>query len=162
MDENLEKQEEEQSEELSAAELAYLASKGQEEEKKGKSKSRGSSKILHEMASDSDMPRSNMSLLKILGGDILQSEWLRRQIPLLVMLMVLVIIYIGNRYASQQEMIEIDDLKQQLTDVKYDALTRSSELLERTRRSKIEQYLKNSNDSALKTAIMPPYVIETN
>ena len=162
MDENLEKQEEEQSEELSAAELAYLASKGQEEEKKGKGKRRGSSKILHEIASDSDMPRSNMSLLKILGGDILQSEWLRRQIPLLVMLMVLVIIYIGNRYASQQEMIEIDDLKQQLTDVKYDALTRSSELLERTRRSKIEQYLKNSNDSALKTAIMPPYVIETN
>lgn len=162
MDENQEKREEEQTEELSAAELAYLASKGQEEEKKEKSKSRSSSKILREMASDVDMPHSNISLLKILGGDILQSEWLRRQIPLLIMLMFLVIIYIGNRYASQKEMIEIDDLKQQLTDVKYDALTRSSELLEKTRRSKIEQYLKNSNDSALKTAIVPPYVIETN
>ena len=37
--------------------------------------------------------------------------------------------YIHNRYASQQQQIEIDRLKKELTDIKYDALTRSSELM---------------------------------
>ena len=45
--------------------------------------------------------------------------------------MVLTILYIDNRYECQQEMIEIDRLKKELTDIKYDALTRSSELMEK-------------------------------
>ena len=42
-----------------------------------------------------------------------------------------------NRYSCQQEMIEIDKLKKDLTDIKYDALTRSSELMEKSRQSRI-------------------------
>ena len=38
-------------------------------------------------------------------------------------------------------MIEIDKLKKELTDIKYDALTISSELTERSRQSKIETYI---------------------
>ncbi len=45
--------------------------------------------------------------------------------------MILVILYIDNRYSSQQEMIEIDRLKKELIDTKYDALTISSELTEK-------------------------------
>ena len=43
----------------------------------------------------------------------------------LVLIMVFIIFYIHNRYASQQQQIEIDRLKKELTDIKYDALTRS-------------------------------------
>ena len=38
-------------------------------------------------------------------------------------------------------MIEIDKLKKDLTDIKYDALTRSSELMEKSRQSRIEEYI---------------------
>ena len=55
-------------------------------------------------------------------------------------------------------MIRLEDLKEQLTDIKYDALTRSSELMERSRQSRIEEYIAN-RESDLQTATTPPYLI---
>ena len=70
------------------------------------------------------------SLKNIIGGDILATDFFRRQTRLLVLIMVLILFYIHNRYACQQQMIEIDKLKKELIDIKYDALTRSSELMD--------------------------------
>ena len=64
-----------------------------------------------------------------IGGDVLDSGFMRRQARLLVLIMVLVIFYINNRYECQKQLIEIDRLEKELTDVKYDALTRKSELM---------------------------------
>lgn len=60
---------------------------------------------------------------------------------MLILIVLLTILYIDNRYSSQQELIEIDRLKKELTDIKYDALTISSELTERSRQSRIEEYI---------------------
>lgn len=95
----------------------------------------------------------------IVGGDILATDFFRRQTKLLVLVMVLIIFYIHNRYACQQQMIEIDRLKKELTDIKYDALTRSSELMERSRQSRIEEYI-STRESDLQTATNPPYLIK--
>lgn len=95
----------------------------------------------------------------IVGGDILANDFFRRQTKLLALIMLLIIFYIHNRYACQQQMIEIDRLKKELTDIKYDALTRSSELMERSRQSRIEDYV-TSRESDLQTATQPPYVID--
>jgi len=102
---------------------------------------------------------NGMSLKKILGGDILTNDFFRRQIKLLVLLVIFAIIYISNRYSCQQEMIEIDQLKKELTDIKYDALTRSSELTEKSRQSHIEEYV-SQEGSALQTSTNPPYLIK--
>ncbi|MBR2497776.1 MAG: hypothetical protein IKB63_05445, partial [Parabacteroides sp.] len=80
----------------------------------------------------------HMSVRSILGGDILANDFFKRQTSLLILIMILTILYIDNRYSSQQELIEIDRLKKELTDIKYDALTRSSELMEKSRQSRIE------------------------
>ena len=77
----------------------------------------------------------------------------------LVLIMVLTILYIDNRYTSQQELIEIDRLKKELTDIKYDALTRSSELMEKSRQSRIEEYI-STGDSPLETSTNRPYLIK--
>ena len=61
------------------------------------------------------------SLKNIIGGDILATDFFRRQTKLLVLIMVLILFYIHNRYACQQQMIEIDKLKKELIDIKYDA-----------------------------------------
>ena len=95
----------------------------------------------------------------IIGGDVLATDFFRRQTKLLVLIMVLIIFYIHNRYACQQQLIEIDRLKKELTDIKYDALTRSSELMERSRQSKIEDYVK-AKESDLQTSTQPPYLIK--
>ena len=73
--------------------------------------------------------------------------------------MVLILFYIHNRYACQQQMIGIDKLKKELIDIKYDALTRSSELMERSRQSRIEEYIA-TKESDLQTSTNPPYLIK--
>ena len=102
---------------------------------------------------------SHMSVRSILGGDILANDFFKRQTTLLILIMVLTILYIDNRYTSQQEMIEIDRLKKELTDIKYDALTRSSELMEKSRQSRIEEYI-SQEESTLETATSRPYLIQ--
>ena len=46
----------------------------------------------------------------ILGGEVLV-HLMRKQANLIILIMILVILYIDNRYSSQQELIEIDRLK---------------------------------------------------
>ena len=99
------------------------------------------------------------SLKNIIGGAILATDFFRRQTKLLVLIMVLILFYIHNRYACQQQMIEIDKLKKELIDIKYDALTRSSELMERSRQSRIEEYIA-TKESDLQTSTNPPYLIK--
>lgn len=108
----------------------------------------------------------HMSVKSILGGDILANDFFKRQTSLLLLIMVLTILYIDNRYTSQQELIEIDRLKKELTDIKYDALTRSSELMEKSRQSRIEEYISaiKAEDShsgmPMETATSRPYLIK--
>lgn len=108
---------------------------------------------------NSNKPQKHASWKSIVGGDILATDFFRRQTKLVVLIMTLVIFYIHNRYACQQQMIEIDRLKKELTDIKYDALTRNSELMERSRQSRIEEYI-STRESELQTATNPPYVIK--
>ena len=101
----------------------------------------------------------HMSIRSILGGDILANDFFKRQTSLLILIMVLTILYIDNRYTSQQELIEIDRLKKELIDIKYDALTRSSELMEKSRQSRIEEYI-STEESPLETSTNRPYLIK--
>jgi len=101
----------------------------------------------------------SLSIKSILGGDILANDFFKRQTSLLILIMVLTILYINNRYECQLELIEIDKLKKELTDIKYDALTRSSELMEKSRQSKIEEYISNE-EIHLETATTRPYLIK--
>ena len=101
----------------------------------------------------------NITLRSILGGDILAHDFFRRQANLLILIVLLTILYIDNGYASQQELIEIDRLKKELTDIKYDALTISSELTEKSRQSRIEKYVSDKG-TPLKTAATPPFLIK--
>lgn len=104
-------------------------------------------------------PSKHMSIRSILGGDILANDFFKRQTRLLILIMVLTVLYIDNRYESQQELIEIDKLKKELVDIKYDALTRSSELMEKSRQSRIEEYI-STEESRLQTATNRPYLIK--
>ena len=89
------------------------------------------------------------------SGEILLNPAFRRQIPLLIVILLFTIVYIDNRFAVQQQIIEIDRKEKALTEMKYIALTRSSELTEMTRQSRIEEAI-NAYQSELTTATNPP------
>lgn len=105
---------------------------------------------------------SSVSLRNILGGDFLNAAFMRRQLPLIILIAVCCFIYISNRYSNQMELIEIDRLKNQLDDARFNALTRSSELTAKSRQSYVEEFLRNSKDSTLQISTHPPFVIYAN
>ena len=102
---------------------------------------------------------SSFTLRKILGGDILTAQIIRRQIWLVIRIVFFVIIYISNRYSIQNDIIELDKLQKELQDTKYKALSTSSQITEKSRESNVLDMLKNNKDSVLHIATQPPYII---
>ncbi len=108
---------------------------------------------------DDPKPSPALTLRKILGGDILTADLVRRQIWLILLIFAFTVVYVAFRYQCQQDMIQMDKLETELKDAKYKALSSSSTLTERCRESRILELLKNSNDSTLHIADQPPYKI---
>jgi hypothetical protein len=116
--------------------------------------------IKEQAREDEAAQSTTFTLRKILGGDFLTAEMLRRQIGVILLIVVFVIIYISNRYSCQQKMLEIDKLNVELQDAKYRSLSSASELTERCRESNVLEMLRNNRDSTLKIPTLPPYIIE--
>lgn len=107
------------------------------------------------------MSRSRQRLRQwksVLGGDILATDFFRRQTKLIGLVMLFTILYVDNRYSCQRQLIELAQLQQELADIRYNALTRSSELMQKSRQSNIERYI-NANGSELHTSTQPPFLI---
>lgn len=116
--------------------------------------------VLREQIHEEEQAQSpTFSVIKVLGGDFFTSQILRRQIWLMLLIFVFMILYVSNRYSCQKSMLEIDNLRKELQDAKYKALSTSSSLTERSRQSKVLDMLKENNDSVLHIATQPPYII---
>ena len=109
--------------------------------------------------SEDEYVNRKVTLSTILGGDILAGPWFRRQFVYIIMVLFMVIVYINNRYTCQQKMIEQRALNDTLLDRRYKALTRSSQLKERMRRSYIEEAL---TDTTLQTANTPSFNLKVD
>lgn len=118
---------------------------------------------LEELATEEDGPVTDgLTLLKVLGGEFFNAQFLRRQLWLILLIAVFVVFYISNRYSCQKSMVEINRLNKELRDAKYKALSTSSELTERSRESRVLETLKEVGDSTLQIASEPPYLININ
>ena len=100
----------------------------------------------------------SVNLRNIIGGDILAGRWFRRQLPFLMFLCLLAIVYVTNRYAYQKEIIENKRLTLLLEDRRLRAVVATSDLTEYTRRSNIEMHL---SDTTLKSSPAPFYYLPT-
>ena len=65
---------------------------------------------------------NRFSFLYILGGGILKEDFIVRHTKMIVLVVVLIFIFIGNRYVCMQRLREIDRLQQQLRDVRIELL----------------------------------------
>ena len=116
--------------------------------------------VIKEQATEEERPlASNLTFNKILGGDILNTSTIRRQVWLLLLIAFFCVVYISNRYSCQKNLIEIDKLKKELQDAKYKALSSSSQLTEKSRESNVLQLLQTTQDSTLHIANQPPFII---
>ena len=110
--------------------------------------------------SSEDLPQ--VSLREILGGDYLLGSFLRKNIWFILLLVLLGIFYISNRYGAQQEILEEEDLRHELVEKKNYALTQYAELTMKSRQSSIERKLKQLGDSLLTSATEPPFIIHVD
>lgn len=116
--------------------------------------------IIRQQAIEDELPLTkNVTLGKILGGEMLNTQFLRQQILVIVLITLFIIVYISNRYKCQQNLIKIDNLQSELEDAKYRALSSSSDLTQQTRESKVLERLHNDKDSTLHIPTQPPYII---
>ena len=115
--------------------------------------------IRQNVSEDDTVPVGALTLRKILGGDFLSAELVRRNIWPLVLVVFFTVVYVAVRYQCQQDMILIDKMEGQLKDAKYKALSSSSTLTERCRESQVLKVLRESHDSLLRISDQPPYII---
>ncbi|MCD7931482.1 MAG: hypothetical protein LUE98_16975 [Tannerellaceae bacterium] len=97
-----------------------------------------------------------LSLLYILGGGILKEDFIVRHTKMIVLIVFLIFFFIGNRYTCMQKVREIDRLRQRLHDVKFEALSVSTELTGKSRQSQIES-LVESKGLGLEVAKTPAF-----
>ncbi len=117
-------------------------------------------KELKETVSEDDtVPVGTLKLRKILGGDFLSADLVRRHIWAFILVMLFTVVYVAFRYQCQQDMILIDKKESQLKDAKYKALSSSSTLTERCRESQVLRVLRQVGDSLLHVSDQPPYII---
>lgn len=97
-----------------------------------------------------------LSLLYILGGGILKEDFIIRHTRMIVLVVILLFFFIGNRYTCMQKLREIDRLQQKLRDVRFEALSISSELTGNSRQSQVELLIEEQGID-LEGAKTPPY-----
>jgi hypothetical protein len=103
--------------------------------------------------------KKKRNLKSWLDGDMLLSPLLQRHLGLLLLVFALIIAYVSNRYAFQREQVQIQRLRSELNDVKYEALARSSELMEKSRESNIQRFIVEQG-SELQIPTKAPVVIK--
>lgn len=117
-------------------------------------------KHIKEKVSEGDAtPTGTVTLRKILGGDILTTDLVRRQVWLFLLIVVIIVVSVAFRYQCQQDMIQIDKLEKDLKDARYKALESASTLTEKCRESHVLNLLRLNQDSTLHASDQPPFII---
>lgn len=116
---------------------------------------------IEEQAREDENPHStNYTLRQIIGGEMLQTGVMRKNVGLMAVVGLFLFVSVTNRYSVQEKLKEINRLEAKLKGAKYRALSTGSKYTEKTRLSFVLQALRNSKDSILKIPDQPPYKIQ--
>ena len=102
--------------------------------------------------------RPKITLKDVASGEALGREWLQRQIPFILFLVMIALFYINNRFTYEAQLRDIDRLKKELIDAKYESLTVSEELMQMSRQSYVIDKLREQG-SNLEVSTEPAVVI---
>ena len=99
---------------------------------------------------------------EVVASTLMGHDFLRRNWGMVALIIALAAVYVSNRYMADQEMIRINDLQRELDEVRYRALTHSSELTMQCRLSFVEEALRLAGDTTLAAPTEPPFIINAN
>jgi len=99
--------------------------------------------------------RKRVRVREIFDGTILVRENVIRQLPFLLFLTVLGIIYIGNRFHAERMVRQIEQLKIEVSNLRSEQITTTSELMNISRPSEVAA-LVELRGLGLKESMEPP------
>ena len=102
--------------------------------------------------------KKRISLLYILTGGILKADFIVKHIRMIILVVILVFFFIGNRYTCLSKLRIINELEKELEYIKYEAIDISGQLTGSNRLSQVEQLVKNQG-LELESAQSPPYIL---
>jgi hypothetical protein len=94
----------------------------------------------------------------IIDGSVLTREFVIKQLPYIIFLAILAILYIGNRYHAEKLFRRSGELQSELKELRAEAITVSAELMHLSRQSQVLNLLRE-RDIDLMESIDPPQKI---
>lgn len=77
--------------------------------------------------------------MHVFGGNVLTEDFFAKNLAFILVLVVVMILFISQRYTVLQRISEMERLKVELKDAKFESLNISSDLTELSRLSQIEK-----------------------
>ena len=93
------------------------------------------------------------SLQSILGGGFLANQRTAENLPFLLFLALLAIIYIGNSYYAEKNIRKIEKLQKEVKELRYEHISTKSKLMSKSRQSEVANSL---SDEGIKESRTPP------
>ncbi|MBQ4036432.1 MAG: hypothetical protein II623_13370 [Paludibacteraceae bacterium] len=104
-------------------------------------------------------PEVKKNVKGFMKGDILRKDFMTKNAGFFLLIVGLMFIYVGIRYYVENDLKEINNLQRELKDVRIEAITRSSELMEISKQSTVVRTI-NKKGLGLKESTEPPYLIK--
>jgi hypothetical protein len=102
---------------------------------------------------------SKFRIRELLDGTILVRENVLRQLPFVLFLTFLGIIYIGNRFHAERMVRKISEMKTEVGNLRSEEITITSELMNISRPSEVAALVASKN-MGLKESMVPPKKIK--
>lgn len=100
-------------------------------------------------------PRKRVRVKELIDGSFLVRENMIRQLPYLLFLTMLAVLYIGNRFHAERMVRQIDELKIEVGNLRSEQITITSELMNISRPSEVAA-LVGAKGLGLKESLEPP------
>lgn len=95
------------------------------------------------------------SVKDILDGSLIANDFILKQLPYIVFLVILAFVYIANRYHAEKMVRESIELSKEISELRSQAITISSELMFISKQSEVAK-LVESRGIGLKESVEPP------
>ena len=82
---------------------------------------------------------------ELLDGSVLLRDTLRKQYPFILFLTVLAVLYIGNRYYAERMVRKINNIEQEVKNLRAEQITTAAELMNLSRPTEVAAIIEERN-----------------
>jgi len=83
------------------------------------------------------------AIRSLMDGTLLYKGMIKKNLAYIIFCSLLLVFYIGNRYKSEGQLAEIAKLEKEITNLRYESITTSAELMSLSRQSEVLRLVKS-------------------